>query len=453
MKLSALFVPLLASLVRTCIAKSSTGNSVLVVLEKGLDKADYSLFFDDLRSRGYELTFRAPKDQKPAVWEYDVPQFAHVIMFAPTTKTFAEDLSPQSLYHLLKESPSTNLLIALSPQLTPLSSFASEFALGLPPPNTPLISHFPVRAGPRIIVPVPLPSNPHPLLSKDINPILFEGQAHIVGDNPLLFPILNAPAESFSSEGEEDRTADALVEAADKGGEGLWAGSKMSVVSGFQATNGGRVAFAGGVQLFSNKAFKGTVDGGKKSGNAQFAHDLTAWTFQETLVYLVDSATHHLASDPTKTQKDRYTINDELTFTMQLSQYDPVRSAYIAKSDITDMQLEFTMLDPFIRTGLKAVPGVPGAYSLTFRAPDRHGVFKFVVDYKRKGFTPVHVALQAAIVPPRHDGYPRFLSAAWPYYAGAFSTSIGFIFFVVVYLGGEAEAERKRAAKGKGKVE
>lgn len=43
------------------------------------------------------------------------------------------------------------------------------------------------------------------------------------------------------------------------------------------------------------------------------------------------------------------------------------------------------MLDPHIRTALVPVPGVPGKYSVTFRAPDRHGVFKFVVDYKRKG--------------------------------------------------------------------
>ena len=51
-----------------------------------------------------------------------------------------------------------------------------------------------------------------------------------------------------------------------------------------------------------------------------------------------------------------------------------------------DLQLEFTMLDPHIRTALLAVPGTPGKYSVAFRAPDRHGVFKFVVDYKRKGW-------------------------------------------------------------------
>ena len=44
------------------------------------------------------------------------------------------------------------------------------------------------------------------------------------------------------------------------------------------------------------------------------------------------------------------------------------------------------MLDPHIRTALKPVPGTPGVYSVSFRAPDRHGVFKFIVDYKRKGY-------------------------------------------------------------------
>lgn len=43
------------------------------------------------------------------------------------------------------------------------------------------------------------------------------------------------------------------------------------------------------------------------------------------------------------------------------------------------------MLDPHVRTSLPPVAGIPGKYSTSFRAPDRHGVFKFVVDYKRKG--------------------------------------------------------------------
>ena len=55
-----------------------------------------------------------------------------------------------------------------------------------------------------------------------------------------------------------------------------------------------------------------------------------------------------------------------------------------------------------------------------------------------------------AIVPPRHDGYARFLSAAWPYYAGAVSTSLGFVLFSAIWLGGNV---RDMDRKGKKKAE
>jgi oligosaccharyltransferase complex subunit beta len=72
-------------------------------------------------------------------------------------------------------------------------------------------------------------------------------------------------------------------------------------------------------------------------------------------------------------------------FTASISKYDPKKSAWEPYSGIQDLQLEFTMLDPHIRTTLPPVPGSPGKYSVTFRVPDRHGVFKFIIDHKRKG--------------------------------------------------------------------
>lgn len=68
-------------------AKSSTGDSVLVLLEPSLKKENYSTFFNGLTEGGYELTFRAPRDLKPTIIEDDVAQFAHVIVFAPDTKS------------------------------------------------------------------------------------------------------------------------------------------------------------------------------------------------------------------------------------------------------------------------------------------------------------------------------------------------------------------------------
>ncbi|KAG8954539.1 oligosaccharyl transferase glycoprotein complex, beta subunit, partial [Tulasnella sp. 419] len=147
-----------------------------------------------------------------------------------------------------------------------------------------------------------------------------------------------------------------------------------------------RALFAGGVKMFSND-FADTEVSGRRSCNRQF----------------VESATHYIASDATHTQEDQYTINDQLVFDLELSKYNPSSGKYEHYSAIEDMQLEFTMLDPHIRTDLKPAKGTPGKYSLLFRAPDRHGVYKFVVNHNRKGFSSVEASLQVAIVPPRHD--------------------------------------------------
>lgn len=77
----------LVGLAASAYAKSSTGNSVLIVLDSTLDKANYSTFFDGLTKQGYELTFRAPKDTSPPVIEDGIAMFSHVVVFAPDSKS------------------------------------------------------------------------------------------------------------------------------------------------------------------------------------------------------------------------------------------------------------------------------------------------------------------------------------------------------------------------------
>ncbi|KAJ7812858.1 oligosaccharyl transferase beta subunit [Mycena leptocephala] len=431
------FVLFFLSLSGLLHAKSSEGDSVLVVVEE-THKKDFSIFFDDLKAQGYELTFRAPKDEKPAVVEHDVPAFSHIIILASESKNFGKDITPQSIVELL--SGGTNLIIALSQKQTPLSSLASEFSLILPPPGTPLVSFFPERKDPLSVIPIDAPASSL-ILSPNMSPVWFSGVPFVLGNNPLLVPILNAPPESFAADSEGG--ADVLVDATEKGGEGLWAGSQLSVAAGFQALGGARVTWVGGADIFSDKFAKKQVSKGVKSGNTQFARDVAAWTFQESLVLRIDSTTHYLVNSTTPLEQ--YTTNDNIVYTAHISRFNPKRSTWEPYSGLKDMQLEFTMLDPHIRTALPAVPGSPGKYSVTFRAPDRHGVFKFVINYKRKGWTHLHSSTTVALVPPRHDGYPRFLSAAWPYYAGAISTSVGFFLFSAAWLAGES---REKKAKG-----
>ncbi|KAF4604242.1 oligosaccharyl transferase glycoprotein complex, beta subunit [Pleurotus pulmonarius] len=429
---------LLLSFAAILHAKSSTGDSVLVVLEPSLDQNNFSVFFDGLRARGYDLTFRAPKALTPAIIKDDVPSFSHVILFAPETKSFAQDISPQSLVQLL--SLKTNLLIALSQKQTPLSSLAAEFSLVLPPPGTPVISHFPERDTPASIFPVDVAAS-NPILSSTKAPVWYSGISHSLGNNPLLVPILRAPVESFATDSSDDSGAPSIADAAEKGGEGLWAGGNMGLVTGFQATNGARITWVGGVSAFSDEFANKEVIKGKPSGNAAFSQDVAAWTFQETLVLRIDETTHHKVNETTPLSQ--YTTNDVVTYTAHISGWDSGKATWLPYSGLKDIQLEFTMLDPHIRTALPPVKGSPGTYSTTFRVPDRHGVFKFVIDYKRKGLTHLQSSTTVPVVPPRHDGYPRFLSAAWPYYVGAISTSIGFILFSTIWLAGDVREMKK----------
>ncbi|KAF9234494.1 Dolichyl-diphosphooligosaccharide--protein glycosyltransferase subunit WBP1 [Melanogaster broomeanus] len=424
-------------------AKSSSGDSVLVLLDPSLDRANYSIFFSGLEKRGYDLTFRAPKDASPAITEYDVPNYSHVILFTPDTKSYAPDITPQSLVGLLSEN--TNLLIALSPKQTPLTSLATEFSLILPPPGTPLVSHHPKRSEPATVIPVSVSVPGSPILTPGTPPIWFSGAPHAHGNSPYLVPILRAPAESFAADSTDDTGADAIVDASEKGGEGLWAGSHMGLVTGFQTAKNSRVVFAGGVELFSDEYARKELPSGTSSGNAPFARDVAAWVFQETMTLRIDRTEHHRVNETVA--PEMYTVNDQIVYTAYISAYDRRTSSWEPYSGIADMQLEFTMLDPHVRTALPPVPGEPGKYEVQFRAPDRHGVFKFVVNWRRKGYSFLHAATTVPVVPLRHDQYPRFLSAAWPYYVGAISTSAGFFVFAALWLAGDVKGEKKNLKK------
>jgi len=291
--------------------------------------------------------------------------------------------------------------------------------------------------------------------------ILYKGAAFAYATPPphSLFKILNAPPESFSVDSDASNTDKShlmIIDSYEKGGEGLWAGSGMGVVSGFIANNGARVSFTGGVEMFSDKFVKGKTASRHAVHNLDFIQGLSQWTFQEIRVLRIKSVEHHLASDPppsnTSALREMYTINDKITYTIKLEMYSVVTMNWIPYSipheDV--LQLEYTMLDPHVRTNLSSVTGKTGVYTTTFRAPDRHGVFKFSFTYFRKGFTPLHSEIVTSLVPPRHDEYPRFLSAGWPYYVGAMSTSVGFLVFCVLWLGGGSGVE---SVKGKKKLE
>lgn len=274
---------ILAAFVGLLQAKSSTGDSVLVILDNKLNRSDYSLFFDGLEGKcklGLVLLLSNFPLQSRDTVSPSVPRETALLrsrsmthqtsnmlssshhtlrvrsIMTPSVKIqanltiigFSSDVTPQSLVSLLEKG--TNLLFALSQKQNLVNSLASEFSLILPPPQTPLISHFPERE--ELATVIPVTPQPNVIVDSNLPPVWFSGIPVALGNNPLLFPILRAPAESFASDAIADSGADSVLEAADRGGEGLWAGSSSSLVTGFQIRNGARATWVGGVELFSD---------------------------------------------------------------------------------------------------------------------------------------------------------------------------------------------------------
>lgn len=97
-----------------------------------------------------------------------------------------------------------------------------------------------------------------------------------------------------------------------------------------------------------------------------------------------------------------------------------------------DVQLEFVMLDPYVRTNMTTDGS--GAFTARFKAPDRHGIYKFRIMYRRVGWSTVSVSEQVSVRPFRHNEYPRYLGQAMPYYATLFVLMAGFVVTVGLML-------------------
>ena len=84
---------------------------------------------------------------------------------------------------------------------------------------------------------------------------------------------------------------------------------------------------------------------------------------------------------------ENYKIEDHVEFYIDLEQkIDGKWHPFDAK----DIQLQFIMLEPYYSVMLEredAGDASVATYSYKFRVPDRLGIFRFVIDYRRYGLT------------------------------------------------------------------
>jgi len=217
-------------------------------------------------------------------------------------------------------------------------------------------------------------------------------------------------------------------------------GKNTLLIAALQARNNARVVFFGSLEFFSNEFFTSAVQkiGSQKfqkSGNEILSLSISQWVFKEKGLLRVGEVSHNLVDGDTPAA---YTIIDNVEYVIQI---DSLENGKWVPFKANDIQLKFVRIDPFVITGLKQRDD--GKYFIQFILPDVYGVYQFIVDYDRIGYTHLFSSTQVSVRPLQHTQYERFITSAYPYYASAFSMMFGCFVFSIVFLHMKEEVKEK----------
>ncbi|KAK7590080.1 hypothetical protein V9T40_001693 [Parthenolecanium corni] len=435
-KLLFIFVVLLAG---RSVYPSETGKRTLVLVDNFLIKESHSIFFKSLRERGHQLTFKSADDSSLTLFKYGDLLYDNLIIFSPKVDEFGGKLSKKMILDFIDEGG--NLLIATGSKPgvllrdiavecgieidSPGTSFVGSFVIDHFHYDTSDASHSLISVDPENLIDAPVIVG-----SRKIAPLLYKGIGLLVNNsNPLVLKLLTAYSTSYSFDpfADIDKTPHLI-------------GRETTLLAAIQTRNNARAVFSGSLDFFSDAAFLSKISkiGGKeytKSSNEVVVNHLSRWLFKETGVIRVKSVSHHRLNE-IEAPMD-YTITDMAVFAMELEhKVNDEWKPFSAR----DLQLEFVRIDPFIRTNVPLVS--EGKYKVVFTIPDVYGVFKFLVDYKRIGYTSVFSSTQVSVRPLKHTEYERFIQSAYPYYFSAFSMMIGVFAFSFVFLHADMEKSK-----------
>ncbi|CAK9225976.1 unnamed protein product [Sphagnum troendelagicum] len=405
---------------------------VLALLEDVSIKETHSIFFKSLADRGFEVDFKLAEDPDLSLQKYGVYLYDALVLFAPSVEALGGGGALDVAAVLDFVDSGHDLILAAG---TKTSNFVRDIATECGADfeeevDAVVIDHtqFAITPGENdhsVIAADSFVDAPTILGSEHIPaPVLFRGIAHSVNiANDLMVTVLSASPAAFSGKPNTDLTEAPTL-----------TGTSVTLVSAIQARNNARILISGSLDLFSNKFFRLSFQRSSnglryaKSGNEQFAVELSKWTFHERGHLKAINLQHH-KSGGSGDEPSMYRITDHLEFSLEIYEWTG-REWVPYQAD--DVQVQFYMMSPYIRKTLSHDGN--GLYYTAFQVPDVYGVFQFKVEYQRLGYTTLSLSKQIPVRPFRHNEYERFIPAAFPYYGSAFSSMLAFFVFGLVFL-------------------
>lgn len=144
-------------------------------------------------------------------------------------------------------------------------------------------------------------------------------------------------------------------------------GDKIKLVAAYQGRNNKRVTITGSSKLCSNEFyFLSSVneEGPLNSANAVFCNELIMWNFERSGLLKYKNERHQRKEDG-KTL-EIYKIKDELEYLVDIFEYEFKTDSW--KPYMTDdLQIEYTMMDPYYRLQLKMLAMGKPTYITSFK--------------------------------------------------------------------------------------
>jgi oligosaccharyltransferase complex subunit beta len=135
-------------------------------------------------------------------------------------------------------------------------------------------------------------------------------------------------------------------------------------------------------------------------------------------------------------------------YSIELSEYDGDHLVPFFPPPEDSLQLEFSMLSPFHRLTLQPTSRTANStiFTTTFKVPDQHGIFNFIVNYKRPFRSSIYEKRTVTVRHFAHDEWPRsfVISGAYPWIAGIGVTAIGWLMFVALWLYSKPEESKAK---------
>ena len=422
---------------------SYEAKKTLVLLDDWHNVETNSLFWKQITDMGYDIDFKMANDKEIKLTNFGDYIYDNIIFFAPTySDTKKNEINIQNLLKYIDDGHDL-MIFGSSDASKFMRELVNEFGVdyddydselkdtlylhpdsGITGLNTQLLNLYDEE----IIISkntIGISS----IFNKPNGYILYKGIGmDLDPQNKYIFPILSGDKNSYS--------------VSKSTGEVYSNGEHIKLVNGYQARNNRRIVILGSTEICSDKFYYLSMTEDNKniidSPNSVFCQDILNWNFQRTGILKFENVRHNNNEGKTL---DTYRIKDYLEYYIDIFEYDYKTNTW-KNYESDDVQLSFIMMNPYYINQMRRQYNKPTYYA-KFRAPEKHGVFKFIVDYHRTGYSYIFSSTKIPLRPFYHNEFPRFIPCAYPYYVSVFVILGSFIIFSILFLYGKENIKNK----------